>query len=256
MGFIISDACRMTELKMVALKVVVTLACGWLAATAFAQSLHAQQLQGQPEARLVVIGEGSVRVAPDYAQVISGVTTRAKTVKEAADANSRTMAAATLALVQSGIARQDVQTSRFSVQPVYTPQQPGTEAKLSGYSVSNQVTINVRDLNKVGDILDHLITAGVTNVGGVTFLVSDQSKVLDQGRAAAIADARRKAEIYAQASQLRLGEVAWITEESGFAPPVGMRAQAAPAAMATSVPIAPGEDTLRVRVTVGFAIAH
>ena len=96
----------------------------------------------------------------------------------------------------------------------------------------------------------------MTNVGGVTFLVSDQSKALDQGRAAAIADARRKAEIYAQASHLRLGEVAWITEDSGFAPPVGMRAAAAPAAMATSVPIAPGEDTLRVRVTVGFAIAH
>ena len=117
---------------MVPLKVVVTLACGWLAAAAFAPTLHAQQLQGQPEARLVVIGEGAVRVAPDYAQVISGVTTRAKTVKEAADANSRIMAAATLALVQSGIARQDVQTSRFSVQPVYAAQQPNTEPKLSG----------------------------------------------------------------------------------------------------------------------------
>ncbi len=127
------------------------------------------------------------------------------------------------------------------------------EPKLTGYSVSNQVTIDIRDLNKVGDILDHLITAGVTSVGSISLLVSDQSKALDQGRAAAITDARRKAEIYAQASQLRLGDIAWVTEDSGFAGPVAMRASAP---MATSVPIAPGEDTLRVRITVGFAVLH
>ena len=93
-------------------------------------------------------------------------------------------------------------------------------------------------------------------MGSISLLVSDQSKALDQGRAAAIADARRKAEIYAQASQLRLGDVAWVTEDSGFAGPVAMRALATSTPMATSVPIAPGEDTLRVRVTVGFAVVH
>jgi uncharacterized protein len=217
---------------------------------------HSQQPQ-TPEARLVVIGEGTVRVTPDYARIVSGVTTRAKTVKEASDTNSRIMATTIATLLQSGMAQRDIQTSRFSVQPVYTPPpQPPAEPKLTGYSVSNQVTINVRDLNKVGDILDYLITAGVTSVGSITFLVSDQSKALDQGRAAAIADARRKAEIYAQASQLRLGDVAWVTEDSGFVGPAAMRAAAASAPTATSVPIAPGEDTLRVRITVGFAVVH
>ena len=239
---------------MVGPKVIATCAFAIVAAAAlFVAAARSQQPQTQPEARLVVIGEGTVKVTPDYAQVVSGVTTRGKTVKEAADANSRIMAAATTALLQSGIAQRDIQTSRFSVQPVYAPPEPRAEPKLSGYSVTNQVTINIRDLNKVGDILDHLITTGITNVGSISFLVSDQSKALDQGRAAAIADARRKAEIYAHASQLRLGDVAWITEDSDLVPPVGMRAHAAPAAMATSVPIAPGEDTLRVRVTVGFA---
>lgn len=237
-------------------KGVAALAGAFVAAAAFCvPTAHSQQPQ-TPEARLVVIGEGTVRVTPDYARIVAGVTTRAKTVKEASDTNSRIMAAASSTLLQSGIAQRDVQTSRFSVQPVYAPQEPPTEPKLTGYSVSNQVTIAIRDLNKVGDILDRLISAGVTSVGSISFLVSDQSKALDQGRAAAIADARRKAEIYAQASQLRLGDVAWVTEDSGFAPPVAMRGLAAPAAMATSVPIAPGEDTLRVRITVGFAVVH
>jgi uncharacterized protein len=241
---------------MITSKVAVALAGASVAAAAFCvPTARSQQLQ-TPEARVVVIGEGTVSVTPDYAQIVSSVTTRAKTVKEASDANSRIMAAASSTLLQSGIAQRDIRTSRFSVQPVYTPQEPRTEPKLTGYSVTNQVTINIRDLNKIGDVLDHLITAGVTSVGSISLLVSDQSKALDQGRAAAIADARRKAEIYAHASQLRLGDVAWISEDSGFGPPVATRAAAASAPMATSIPIAPGEETLRVRVTVGFAVVH
>jgi Protein of unknown function (DUF541) len=86
----------------------------------------------------------------------------------------------------------------------------------------------------------------------IAFLVSDPSKTLDQAREAAIADARRKAEVYAQASSLQLRRVEWITEDAGFAPPGPMRAQGASVPMAVSVPIATGEETLRVRVTVGF----
>jgi uncharacterized protein YggE len=227
------------------------------AAAAFVPTLQAQgQPQSPPDGRVVVIGEGSVSVTPDYAQVESGVTTRAKTVKEATDANSKLMAAITSALLESGIAQTDVQTSRFSVQPVYAPQEPRTEPKLVGYGISNQVRVKIRQIGKVGEILDRLITAGVTNVGNIAFLVSDPSKALDQAREAAIADARRKAEVYARASGLRLGRVIWITEDSGFAPPFPMRAQGASAAMAAPVPIATGEDTLRARVTVGFDVAR
>jgi uncharacterized protein YggE len=191
-------------------------------------------------------------VAPDYAQIRSGVTTRAKTVKEATDANSKLMAAVTAALLESGIAQKDIQTSRFSIQPVYAPQEPRTEPKLAGYSVSNQVSVTIRQIGKVGEILDRLVTAGATDAGNIAFLVSDPSKALDQAREAAIADARRKAEVYARASGLRLGRVEWITEDTGSAPPVPARVLAAPA----PVPIASGEDTLRVRITVGFDIAR
>ena len=92
---------------------------------------------------MVVIGEGSVSVTPDYAQVESGVTTRASTVKQATDANSRFMSAITSTLTEAGIASPDVQTSRFSIQPVYAPQEPRTEPRLTGYSVSNQVRVKI-----------------------------------------------------------------------------------------------------------------
>jgi uncharacterized protein len=244
------------EVLMGTSSLAVTLACAVAAAaTICAPCAQSQQPPSQSEPRLIVVGEGSVRVMPDYAQLTSGVTSKARSVKEAADDNSKLMTAVIAALVQGGVAQQDIQTSRFSVAPVYAANEPRTEPKLVGYSVSNQVTVMLREIGKVGDILDRLIAAGVTDVGNIAFLVSEPSKALDQARAAAIADARRKAEVYARAANLRVGEVVWITEDSGFAPQPVLRSQAAPP-MAAQVPIATGEDTLRVKVTVGFAVVH
>src|SRR5271169_6743498 len=229
----------------------------WLFATlpAQAQPAQAQPAQPMPEARVIVIGEGSVSVAPDHARLSGGVTTRAKTVKEATDANSKLMNVVTAALLDSGIAQQDIQTSRFSIQPVYAPPQPPTEQRLTGYSVSNQVSVNVRQIAKLGETLDRMVAAGATEIGNVAFLIADPSKALDQAREAAVADARRKAELYARASGLKLGGVAWITEDSSYAPPVPMAAMRAGAANA-AVPIAEGEKTLHARIVVGYEIAR
>jgi uncharacterized protein len=226
------------------------------AAVIVAVPAQAQLSQSPPERRVVVIGEGSVGVAPDYASIRSGVTTRAKTAKEATDANSKAMAAIIAALISAGIEQKDIQTSRFSVQPVYVAPQPGTEQKLSGFSVSNQVSVTIRNIDKVGEILDRLITAGATDAGSVEFLHSDTSKTLDRAREAAVADARRKAELYAHASGLSLGSVAWITEDSEYAPPFSKAAMRMPAAMAAPVPIAAGEDTVHVRITIGFEMTY
>jgi uncharacterized protein YggE len=221
------------------------------------QSLpQAQQPQSSPEGRVIVTGEGSISVPPDYARIRCGATTRAETVKEATDANSKLMAAVTTALLESGIAQKDIQTSRFSVQPVYAPQAPATEPRLSGYSVSNQVSVIIRQITKVGEILDHLVTAGATDVGNVAFLVSDSSKVMDQAREAAIADALRKAQLYARAAGISLGRIAWITEDARYAPSVPRPTLRVQDAAAAPVPVSGGEDTLQVRITVGFDIAH
>ncbi len=227
-----------------------------VAAIVVANPAQAQSSQSPPERRVVVIGDGSVNVAPDYVRIRSGVTTRAKTAKEAADANSKVMAAIVAALLNAGIEQKDIQTSRFSVQPVYVAPQPNTEQRLSDYSVSNQVSVTIREIDKVGEILDRLITAGATDAGSVEFLHSDYSKALDRAREAAVADARRKAELYAHASGLSLGSVAWITEDSEYAPSFSKAMPRMAAAMAAPVPIAAGEDTLHVRIIVGFEMTH
>lgn len=214
----------------------------------------AQQQPSEPPARIIVTGEGSVTVPPDYAEIVAGATTRGKTVKEASDANTRLMTAVNGVLHAAGIDAKDIQTSRFAVQPVYGPHEPNVEPRISGFTVSNLVSVKVRRIGDLGDILDKLISAGATDLGNVQFLHSDASKMLDQARAAAIADARRKAELYAQAAGLRLGGVAWVTEEQAYAPsPLGASRLFSAAA---PVPIAAGENTLRARVTVGFEIAH
>jgi uncharacterized protein len=231
----------------------ILLAAGMLAATAPAEAQ--QPPPPLPPARVIVTGEGSVTVPPDYAEITSGVTTQAKTAKAASDANSKAMAAINAALQNAGIAQNDIQTARFSVSPVYGTPQPNHAPPLVGFSVANQLGIKVRQIGQVGAILDALIAAGATDAGSVQFLHSDTSKALDQARQTAVADARRKAELYAQAAGLKLGAAAWITEVPAYAPPSpagGVRMFAATSA----VPISAGEDTLQVQITAGFEVAH
>ena len=199
------------------------------------------------------IGEGSISAAPDHARITSGVTTRAKTAKEASDANAKAMAAVLAALQSAGIEQKDIQTSRFSVQPVYTSPGPNMEQRLTGFSVSNQVSVTIRQIDKVGDILDRLVTAGATDAGNLEFLHAEQSKTLDRAREAAMVDARRKAELYAHAAGLTLGGVAWVTEDLRAAVCSQGRDARRDAGWTA---IATGEDTLQVRITVGYEIAH
>jgi uncharacterized protein len=209
-----------------------------------------------PPARVVVSGEGKVNVTPDLAQVRSGVTTNAKNVKEAVESNSRIMAAIITALTESGIAQKDIQTAQFSIQPVYSSQDQHSESKLTAYRVSNQVIAKIRHIDKLGDVLERLATAGATDVWNIDFMVSDPSKALDEAREAAIADARRKAEVFARAAGVTLGRVVTIEEEGAAAEPLSMRNRPMAAARdAAAVPIASGENTVRAVVAVGFDLA-
>jgi len=232
--------------------VVVLLTTALSVTCARAQSVEQKSLA---EARVIVIGEGRATAAPDYARIRSGVSTNAKTVKEASDANAKIMNNLIAALADAGIAKKDIQTSQFSIEPVYTSPSSNDAPKLSGYRVSNQVNVTIHQISQVGDILDRLVKAGATDAGNVAFLVSDREKALDQAREAAVADARRKADLYAHAAGVTLGRVAWITESADFqpVPPMTVGRMSAPA---KSTPIEAGEDTITARVTVGFDIAQ
>lgn len=216
-----------------------------LAAPALAQTM--------PPPAISVTGEATVSVAPDQAQIDGGVTSDARTAREASDANNAAMGKVLLALKGAGIEEKDYQTSRLSLQPQFaTPSKASERAQgILSFRASNRVTVKIRDVTKVANVIDVLVSAGANEIGGIHFTVTQASKVLDEAREKAIADARRKAEIYAKAAGVTLGEPISISEE-GAPVPLYRGKMAAP--MAAGAPVAQGEETLSVTVSVSWAI--
>jgi uncharacterized protein YggE len=225
----------------------------YLALAALATALVATPTLAQvaPTPVISVSGEGTVSVPPDLALIDGGVTTEARTARDASDANNTAMSKVLAALKAAGIADKDIQTSRLSLQPQYAqvPNKQGVNT-ISGYRASNRVTMRLRDVTKVAGAIDTLVSSGANEIGGINFMVAQASKLLDDARTEAIADARRKAEIYAKAAGVTLGTPVSITEDGGGSTPVPMMLRK----MAASAPVAQGEETLRVHVSVSWAI--
>jgi uncharacterized protein YggE len=223
-------------------------------AVALAYGLSAVPAPAQivPPAAISVTGAGRVSVPPDLAEVDGGVTSEAKTAREASEANNAAMGKVLLALKGAGLAEKDFQTSRLSLQPQYANQtRPGPNVVV-GYRASNRVMIRLRDVSKVAGIIDTLVGAGANEIGGINFTVSDASKLLDDARNEAMADARRKAEIYAKAAGVTLGAPISISEDGGGPSPMPFRKMSV--GMAAGAPVAQGEETLQVSVSVSWAI--
>jgi uncharacterized protein len=199
-----------------------------------------------------VTGEAQVSAPPDLAQLDAGVASDGKTAREAAEANNAAMSKVLAALKGAGLEDKDYQTSRLSLQPQYAPNRPGP-SPIVGYRASNRVSIKLHDVAKVASVIDTLVTAGANDVGNINFAVTQASKLLDDAREKAIADARRKAEIYAKAAGVTLGAPLSISEEGAPAPVFRAKMMRA-APMETSTPIAQGEETLSVTVAVTWAI--
>ena len=219
------------------------------AAIGASAQLAAPALAQSETPAISVTGEATISVPPDLAQVEAGVTADGKTAREASDANNTTMGKVLLALKAAGIDSKDIQTSRLSLQPQSAPNR--STSAIVGYRASNQVTVRLRDVSKVASTIDLLVGAGANDIGGINFMVSQASKLLDDAREQAVADARRKAEIYAKAAGVTLGAPLSIAEEGAPAPV--FRGKMAMAPMAAT-PVAQGEQTLSVTVSVSWAI--
>jgi uncharacterized protein YggE len=204
-------------------------------------------------------GEGTAEARPDMAIVLLGVTAQARTAKEAIAENSRLIAAVVAAAREAGIESRDLQTARVSLTPQYSNPPPASREprRIVGYDAGNALTIRVRDLDKLGNLLDRLVVAGATDIRGVSLNVAKPEPLLDEARAAAIKDALRKAELYAAAGNLRIVRIVEIVEAGASAPVAQVRAyRAAPAAAPRpEVPIEAGEQTFRASVNVVFEIA-
>ena len=214
----------------------------------------------EPYPRIQVTGKGSVDLAPDMAVLALTVTREAETARLALDANSAAMKKVLTALRAEGIAERDLQTSNFSIQPkyVYPPAKPSGERKqrrIVGYTVRNSLTVRVRDIDKVGAILDKSVTLGVNEGGNIMFTNDDPSDAITQARTKAVREAVAKANTLASAAGVKVGKILEISEQSFPSRPMPMaRAEMAMARSSDSVPLATGENTYVINVNVSFAI--
>ena len=180
-----------------------------LAAPALAQTV--------PPARFPSPARPPSRCRPIWRRSTAASPRRPKPRARRPTPTTRRWARCWLALKGAGIDEKDVQTSRLSLQPQNAPNRTGPSA-IVGYRASNRVTIRLRDVTKVASVIDTLVGAGANEIGGINFMVSQASKLLDEAREQAVADARRKAEIYAKAAGVTLGAPLSISEEGSPGP--------------------------------------
>lgn len=234
----------------VAAMTALTLGAAWPAAAAPGAKAAHHMCHGK--SRLSVTGEGEARVAPDQATVQLGVTTQAESAAEAMRQNSTQQNGVIEALTGAGIEAADIQTSGLNLTPMVDYGE-GRAPRVTGYQASNMVSVRVRDVARLGEVLDAIVTAGANEINGIAFTREDSEATEDDARRAAVADARHKAEVLAEAAGLTLGRLVSLRDGQ---PPQGPRPMMMEARMAsdTAVPIAAGELSVTAQVQVEYAL--
>lgn len=202
--------------------------------------------------QITVVGQGEAKAAPDTTIVQLGVQTDAASAQQALSDNSSRMQALIAKLKELGVADKDMQTSNVSINPRYNNDGKTVE----GYQANNSLTVTIRNISQTGALLDQVVAAGANSIGGIGFTINDPSAIQQQARDKAIADARTRANAMAKAAGGTVGQVLAISENIGSAPPVMYRAEmpAANAAVADSVPVQQGEQTINAQVQISFEL--
>ncbi len=233
-----------------ALAILAAVAVPSIAAAQQAPQMHAPMMQGT---MLSINAEGSSEARPDMATISLGVTTEGQTAQAALSENARRMNALTQALRRAGVAERDIQTSNVSVHPQqqYRENQPPL---ITGYQANNTVTAQVRNVDNLGRVIDAAVNAGGNTVHGVNFSHQNPDAQMDAARRDAIAEARRRADLYAQALGMRVERIVAVNEGGAYSPPVPMPVMARAEAMDASTPISPGQVETRVNLSVTFEL--
>jgi uncharacterized protein YggE len=192
---------------------------------------------------------------PDMATIVVGVVQQGGTAGEALVANSQAMNQILAGLRSMKIDETDIQTSNFQIAPRYDYGQNNQgPPKITGYEVTNQVAVVVRDLPKLGSLLDDIVRVGSNQISSIGFSFANPEQYEDEARVSAVADARHKAGVYAAASGVQLGAVQSISESTAIGPPVPVFAKQMRAEAATPVPVAAGESVIQSQVTIVWEI--
>jgi len=208
---------------------------------------------------IAVSGTGRINVDPDTADVTLGVETTNVSLEEAQTEVSENLASVTKVLREAGVAAEDIVTSSYTIYPVPEYDRDGNYRGVSSYQVSAALTVTIRDITKVGAILDSAVAGGATGVFNVRFYVADPAGPSSEARELAVADARAKAEEYATASGVLITGVYSIVETTAPEPVAreqefDMAAAESAAGNAQPVPISPGQSEIRVDVAIVFEI--
>ena len=206
------------------------------------------------ERRMTLTGTGEVFVAPDMATVTLGVRSFDEKASVAMQTNSAAMGQVFEKLKAAGVEARDIQTSQLSLNPRWDHRSNNNQPRIVGYEALNTVTVRVRKLNSVGTVLDVLTKAGANQIHSISFGIQKPRPHRDEARKRAVADAQAKAELYAQAADIKLGQIIRIDENGGVQQPRPMARMAEAAMGASAVPIAEGELGLRANVTIVFEI--
>ncbi|MDJ0750826.1 MAG: SIMPL domain-containing protein [Woeseiaceae bacterium] len=215
---------------------------------------------GEPAPALIVVtGQGSVTATPDMATVTVGVMTQAADAASAVAANNEAMSALHEALDDFGVAESDRRNRGFSVQPTYDHRSsaisPDGMPKIAGYRVSNQVTVSVRNLDRLGDLLGAVIGSGSNTINSLQFGGSDAETLLDEARQLAVKNAIRRATLYAEAAGVEVGRIVSISEGGAAYPRPEMYGRSdANLFSVSSVPISAGENEFTAIVNVVFEL--
>lgn len=204
--------------------------------------------------RLDIVATGEVSRVPDIARINAGVVTQARTATEAIAQNAQRMERVIAALKRAGIAERDIQTSSINLNPEYRYVENQAPI-LTGYRASNEVTVRFRDIAETGAILDALVAEGANQINGPMLEIDKPDEALDEARRQALEKARARAEMYAQATGMRVTRILAISESAVAGPPIPypvMRMEAA--AQDASTKIVPGEQTLSVTLSVTYEL--
>ena len=218
----------------------------------------AAQAQGipslPPDATLLsVSSQAEARQAPDIATVSAGVVTQAADGNTAMRQNAEQMNRVLAAIKAAGVAGTDVQTSGINLNPQYRYEE-NQPPRITGYQASNTVNVKLRDVSKMGKVLDALVASGANQINGPSFGIENPEPLYDQARVEALGQARARAETYARALDLRVRRIVSISE-GGAAMPLPMPRMAMMKADAyESTPVAAGESSVSVNLDVVFEL--
>lgn len=221
-----------------------------------ASNVQAEESGAGARPTITVTGDGRVEASPDLAIVTAGVNTQATTVDAALAENTQIIEALIAALTEAQIDDRDVQTTDFRVQPnfaPYDPAQPNRPQRIIGYSVSNSLDVKLRQLSKLGLLLDQFVKLGANQIGTLRFSVADPAPLEAEARREAVIDAERRAKTYAEAANLKLGRLVSIREAGGLFGPEPM-AEMRLMAQVAAVPIAEGAVGYSASVTIVYEL--